>query len=166
MSARPSATVDVIFNSKAWKTAAPAIKKIITRAVTAALKAERIKKPVELSVVLATDAAVQKLNKAYRGKDKPTNVLSFPAGDPSLLGDVVLAYGTVAREARAEKKPFQNHVSHLAVHGVLHLLGYDHEKASEAETMEARETKILAGLGIPDPYAAPAPAVRKARKKT
>lgn len=163
MSARPSATVDVLINAKAWKTAAPTIKKIVERAVAAALAAERIKTPVELSVVLATDAAVQKLNKAYRGKDKPTNVLSFPAGDPSLLGDVVLAYGTVAREARAEEKLFQNHVSHLVVHGVLHLLGYDHERMPEAEKMETRETKILAGLGIPDPYAAPA--VRKARKK-
>ena len=165
MSARPSTTVDVIINAKAWKTAAPGIEKIVERSVAAALTAERIKKPVELSVVLATDAAVRKLNKAYRGKDKPTNVLSFPAGDPSLLGDVVLAYGTVAREAKAENKPFQNHVSHLVVHGVLHLLGYDHEKASEAEIMEARETKILAGLGIPDPYAALAPPVKKSRKK-
>ena len=163
MSARPSATVDVLINAKAWKTAAPTIKKIVERAVAAALAAERIKTPVELSVVLATDAAVQKLNKAYRGKDKPTNVLSFPAGDPSLLGDVVLAYGTVARDARAEEKLCQNHVSHLVVHGVLHLLGYDHERMPEAEKMETRETKILAGLGIPDPYAAPA--VRKARKK-
>ena len=165
MSARPSATVDVMINAKAWKTAAPAIKKIVERAVAAALTAERIKNPVELSVVLATDAAVQKLNKAYSGKDKPTNVLSFPAGDPSLLGDVVLAYGTVAREARTEEKPFQNHVSHLVVHGVLHLLGYDHEQVPEAEKMEARETKILAGLGIPDPYAAPVSVARKARKK-
>ena len=162
MSARPSPTIDVIVKTTTWTTAAPTIKKIVVRAVAGTLTAERIKKPVELSVVLATDAAVQKLNKAYRGKDKPTNVLSFPAGEAALLGDVVLAYGTVAREARAEEKPFQNHVSHLVVHGVLHLLGYDHEKAAEAATMEARETKILAELGIPDPYDAPA---KKTRKK-
>lgn len=165
MSVRPPATVDIVIKAKAWQTAAPGIARIVRRAADAVFAAERIKAPVELSVVLATDAAVQKLNKTYRGKDKPTNVLSFPTGEPALLGDVVLAYGTVAREARGEEKPFQNHVSHLVVHGVLHLLGYDHERMSEAEKMEARETKILASLGVPDPYALPARLARKARKK-
>ncbi|HMN51379.1 MAG TPA: rRNA maturation RNase YbeY, partial [Xanthobacteraceae bacterium] len=94
----------------------------------------------------------------HRGIDKPTNVLSFPAaqinapGAPRLLGDVVLAYGTVAREAAEESKPFLNHAAHLVVHGVLHLLGFDHMNDNDAETMEAKERSILSTLGIPDPY--------------
>ena len=165
MSAIRTATVDVIVNAKAWKTATPSVARLIRRAAEAVFAAEHIRKPVELSVMLTTDLVMRKLNKAYRGKDKPTNVLSFPAGDPLLLGDVVMAYGTVAREARIEAKSFKNHVSHLVVHGVLHLLGYDHERTRDAEEMEKRETKILAKLGIPNPYAPPAAPVRKTRKK-
>jgi probable rRNA maturation factor len=118
-------------------------------------------RPVELAILLADDALVQRLNRDYRGKDKPTNVLSFPAADgsaipdggaPLLLGDVVLAGETVSREARAQRKPMAAHLSHLVVHGVLHLLGYDHVRAGEARRMEALETEVLAGLGIADPY--------------
>jgi probable rRNA maturation factor len=160
------ATIDISINAKAWKTAKPAVARIIRRAATAVFAAERLKNPIELSVVLTTDAAVQKLNKSYRGKDKPTNVLSFPAGDAVLLGDVILAYGTIAREARAQAKSFQNHVSHLVVHGVLHLLGYDHERTADAEKMEKYEIKILAGLGIPDPYAEPVAAPKQKPRRT
>ncbi|PKU23389.1 rRNA maturation RNase YbeY [Telmatospirillum siberiense] len=120
---------------------------------------------VEVSLVLADDAMVQELNRQYRGQDKPTNVLSFAALDgddeiavpdgPLMLGDVVLAFETTTREALAEGKPLADHLSHLLVHGILHLLGYDHLEEAEAEEMEGRERVILAGLGIADPYALP-----------
>jgi probable rRNA maturation factor len=116
--------------------------------------------PCELSLVFSGDAAVKALNGRWRGKDKTTNVLSFPSfpiapGDklPPLLGDVILAYETVEREAREERKPLGNHISHLILHGLLHLLGYDHETDADAEAMEALEREILAKLAIPDPYA-------------
>jgi probable rRNA maturation factor len=114
----------------------------------------------ELGVVFTDDAHVRALNAGWRGKDKATNVLSFPAFPetktgplPPLLGDVVLAAETVAGEAALEGKPLENHISHLVVHGLLHLLGYDHEGDAEAEEMEALERRILARLAIPDPYA-------------
>ena len=113
----------------------------------------------ELSIVFTDDAHVRTLNHAWRGKDAPTNVLSFPAFPlgsrgtlPPLLGDVVLAAETVAREAAAENKPLAHHITHLIVHGILHLIGYDHETDAEAEEMEELERLILAGLDIPDPY--------------
>ena len=114
----------------------------------------------ELSLVFTDDAHIRALNSGWRGKDKPTNVLSFPAfptrrGDalPPMLGDVVLAAETVAAEAAGEGKPLADHITHLIVHGVLHLIGYDHETDAEAEDMEQAERRILAGLAIPDPYA-------------
>lgn len=108
-----------------------------------------------LTVVLSDDAQVQSLNRDYRAKDKPTNVLSFPDGEHGHLGDIILAYETVAREAVEQGKDFNNHMAHLVVHGVLHLLGYDHELGEdEAEDMEAREIAILHRLGIENPYVA------------
>ena len=111
----------------------------------------------ELSIVLTNDDAIRKINAQWRQKDAPTNVLSFPAahmpGAPRMLGDIIIAYETTAREAKEEHKPFANHLSHLAVHGFLHLLGYDHESDAEAEDMERLERDILARLGVPDPYA-------------
>jgi probable rRNA maturation factor len=113
----------------------------------------------EVSVVLADDARLRELNRTWRGKDAPTNVLSFPAWRDSpeeapLLGDVVVAYETTAREAEVDGKPFQHHLAHLVVHGTLHLLGFDHETGeADAERMEATERAALAGIGIPDPYA-------------
>ena len=113
----------------------------------------------ELSLVFSDDARVRTLNADWRGKDKPTNVLSFPAFPgrppgalPPMLGDVVLAAETVALEAADQGKPFTHHVTHLIVHGVLHLIGYDHETEVEANRMENIERRILARLGIPDPY--------------
>lgn len=130
----------------------------------------------ELCIVLANDAFVRTLNKTYRGKDKSTNVLSFPVsampaaagGEPMwvgegrmvLLGDVVLAEETIAREAGEQDKTFADHLSHLVVHGVLHLLGHDHEENVEAEAMEALERDILEDLDIADPYAAEGGRVR------
>ncbi len=116
---------------------------------------------MELCVMLADDAMVRQLNREHRGLDRPTNVLSFPgiprlariAPDmPLTLGDIVLAHETVVAEAAAQDKPVPHHVAHLVVHGVLHLLGYDHEKAGEAEAMEELEIAILARLGIGNPY--------------
>ena len=115
---------------------------------------------VELSLVFTDDAHIRGLNRQWRGKDKPTNVLSFPAFPghagtslPPLLGDIVLAWETVSREAELEEKPLDHHIAHLIVHGLLHLLGYDHEVDDEAETMETLERAALARLAIPDPYA-------------
>lgn len=131
--------------------------------------------PLEISLVFTDDAEQRALNRAWRGKDRPTNVLSFPnmdgpnmdgpdmdgpnlesgenAGVPRLLGDVVLARETVLREAAEQDKSAADHTSHLLVHGVLHLLGYDHEHPDEAEEMESLEREVLARLGIADPYA-------------
>jgi probable rRNA maturation factor len=132
------------------------------RVVTAASKLLELKPagPCEISLVFADDSIVKALNAEWRGKDKPTNVLSFPSfplnpGDklPPLLGDVILAFETTAREAAEEAKPLDHHVSHLILHGFLHLLGYDHETDGQAEEMEVLERRILAKLAIPDPYA-------------
>ncbi len=112
----------------------------------------------EASVMLTDDAQIRELNRTWRGKDKPTNVLSFPAPEqpgangPRHLGDIALAYETLVRESEEESKELSHHFAHLIVHGVLHLLGYDHEVESEAEIMEGLEVKALATLGIADPY--------------
>ncbi|KQT83935.1 rRNA maturation RNase YbeY [Aurantimonas sp. Leaf443] len=131
------------------------------RAIEAALQSARMPAGLasELSVTLADDGTVRALNAEWRGKDKATNVLSFPlvqlaVGDVPgpLLGDLILAHETVAREARSEGKPFAHHFTHLLVHGLLHLIGHDHLVEAQAEAMEALEIEILRGLGIPDPY--------------
>jgi probable rRNA maturation factor len=116
--------------------------------------------PLEISFLLTDDAGARELNRTWRGLDKPTNVLSFPGSgliSPEgvrHLGDVALAFETIAREAEMERKSFADHVAHLVVHGTLHLLGYDHEVESEAETMEGLEVTALARLGVADPYRA------------
>ena len=106
-----------------------------------------------LTLLLAGDAKLHSLNMSFRAKDKPTNVLSFPAEREDYLGDVAIAYGVTRQEAREQKKSFSNHATHLTVHGVLHLLGYDHETAKAAKIMEPLEVEILSELGIGDPYA-------------
>jgi probable rRNA maturation factor len=106
-----------------------------------------------LTILLASDARLKALNTTFRGKDKATNVLSFPARRGDYLGDVAIAYGVTDKEARASRKSFADHATHLAVHGVLHLLGYDHETARAARVMEPLETAILSELGVDDPYA-------------
>ena len=109
-----------------------------------------------ITVLLTDDESVRELNRQFRGKDSATNVLSFPAppNPEDHLGDVALAYGICAREAAEQGKPIAHHLTHLTVHGVLHLLGYDHIGDDEAEAMEGLERVVLAGLGVPDPYAA------------
>ena len=122
--------------------------------------------PPELSLVFTDDASIQEINAEWRGKDKPTNVLSFPAFplEPGkmpgpMLGDIVVARETVEREAVELEKSFEDHLTHLLVHGFLHLFGYDHMETDEAERMEALETRILAVLGLSDPYAGQDPIV-------
>jgi probable rRNA maturation factor len=114
----------------------------------------------EVALLFTDDAAIAEINAEWRGKDKPTNVLSFPApddmplpaGETRPLGDIVLAFGVIAREAAEQSKTLRDHTVHLIVHGTLHLIGYDHEADDEAEEMEQLETGILKGLGISDPY--------------
>ncbi|MBX3512330.1 MAG: rRNA maturation RNase YbeY [Xanthobacteraceae bacterium] len=162
-----SFAIDISLESEDWAKI-PGIEALVRRAAEAALL-DNDAPPSEISVVLSGDEHIRELNKHHRGMDKPTNVLSFPAarmktpaGGPRLLGDVVLAFETCQREAAEEAKPIENHVTHLVVHGVLHLLGYDHEDDDEAETMEGRERQILAKLGIPDPYAERGAAAKRA----
>lgn len=107
----------------------------------------------KITILLADDSRLRALNVSFRGKDKATNVLAFPARHEGYLGDVAIAYGTTAKEAKAQNKSFADHAIHLAVHGVLHLLGYDHETARAAHAMEPLEASILGELGIDDPYA-------------
>src|SRR6202158_6489282 len=154
---------EVLVVAECWQTE-PDAEAIIHRAVAAA--AEIVNAGLgeaELAVMLTDDAGIRTLNSHWRGIDKPTNVLSFPAlaptgaggpdDAPRMLGDIAIAYETTRRQAEDEQKPFDHHLSHLAVHGFLHLIGYDHEKDGDAEVMEALETEILAQLGIPNPYA-------------
>lgn len=129
------------------------------RAAEAAVAvAEETDEDFEVSVMLTDDAHIRELNRTWRQKDKPTNVLSFPAPDqpgaegPRHLGDIALAYETLVRESEEESKALADHFAHLIIHGILHLLGYDHEDEEEAEDMEALEVKALATLGIADPY--------------
>ena len=133
----------------------PGAEEIVRRAVGAVVARDGVTIPpdAELSVALADDAMIRRLNREYRAKDKPTNVLSFPAAHGPLLGDVVIAYETLLGEAREEGLAPADHLTHLTIHGLLHLLGYDHETEAEAVAMEAMETSILAGLGIADPHA-------------
>ncbi|EFM63475.1 conserved hypothetical protein [Brucella sp. NF 2653] len=152
--------IDIMIEAGNWPDEA-SLESLVSKSVAAAWNNLGLKSATsELSVVFTDDASIQLLNGEWRGKDKPTNVLSFPAfpvkagSQPGpLLGDIVIARETVEREAKEEGKPIENHLSHLVVHGFLHLLGYDHETDEEAEVMEAREREILHALAIPDPYA-------------
>ena len=123
----------------------------LTSAAEAARKAARLKGG--FTILLAGDRKLRALNHHFRGKDKPTNVLSFPGAD-GYAGDIALAYGVTKKEAKAAGKTMANHATHLVVHGVLHLAGHDHERPKEARAMEGLEVKILGRLGIADPYAA------------
>jgi len=143
----------------------PDVEAVIQRAIAVAAEmVDADTSEAELAVMLTDDGGIRTLNKNWRGLDKPTNVLSFPAlqltterssqdDAPRMLGDIAIAYETTRREADDEQKRFDHHLSHLAIHGFLHLIGYDHEKDQDAETMETLEREILAQLDIPDPYA-------------
>lgn len=147
--------IDVEIEAQAWTAALPDAE-ALTRTVAEAVLAEERLADRSLVVLLTDDTAVQALNAQFRHKDQPTNVLSFPAppNPEQHLGDVALAYETCAREAAEQGKPLAHHLQHLVAHGVLHLLGYDHMTDEEAADMEGLERIVLAGLGIPDPYAA------------
>jgi probable rRNA maturation factor len=149
--------VEVMVEAAQWKAKRNA-KALLQRAIAAAAAAVPTNGG-EVAIVLTDDNAIRALNRDWRKKNTPTNVLSFPAkearvspGTLRLLGDIVIAYETTEREARAERKPFAHHLTHLAVHGFLHLVGYDHLVDDEAQAMEGLETSILARLGVPDPY--------------
>lgn len=152
-------TIEISRSADGWAGALPDLDALLRGAADAVWEAAG-SGAAELSILLSDDAEMRVLNRDYRGKDKPTNVLSFLSGDagaagcPRLIGDIVLALETIQREAAAQSKPLADHLSHLTVHGVLHLLGHDHETETQAIAMEALETDILCGLGIADPYAA------------
>jgi probable rRNA maturation factor len=169
--------IDILMDSPLWK-AQRGVKAVLQRAIGEAA-AMAATSGGELAIVLTDDSAIRALNRDWRGKDQPTNVLSFPANAPSqalpgkrrkvkvgvasrraaaqwgrvrLLGDIVIAYETLAREALAEQRPFRHHLAHLAVHGFLHLVGHDHAAEAEADVMEAIEIAVLARLNVPNPY--------------
>jgi probable rRNA maturation factor len=152
--------VAVGVHCRQWIEALPDARQLARQAARAAFKAGAgVCGEVELGVVLTGDSEQRRLNRDFRGRDAPTNVLSFaaaagvpPAGAPLLLGDVVLAFETVAQEAAARGRPLADRLTHLVVHGTLHLLGWDHQSEAEAAAMELLETAILAKLGVADPY--------------
>ena len=146
---------DIIFlvDDPKWKTAR-ALRTRLKHAAAEALARSGLKGHSTLTVLLSNDRRLRALNRDFRGKDKATNVLSFPAAsnDQGYRGDIAIAYGVTAREAKEAGKSFADHATHLVVHGVLHLAGYDHERPRDARRMEPLEVKILATLGIADPY--------------
>lgn len=151
-------TLDVVIEDDGWLRVGQ-IESWIANAV-AALARERPDISGAAALALDIDAAVQRLNNDYRGFDKPTNVLSFPSGDATgaHLGDIIFARETIEREAADLGIPLIHHVQHLTLHGLLHLIGYDHESDADADAMEALETRLLAELGVPDPYGHSEPA--------
>jgi probable rRNA maturation factor len=157
-SGRRSSTpeIDIQLVSPLWG-AEPRAEETVRAAIAAAAAAALAKASGEVSVVLTDDAAIRTLNRDWRGIDKPTNVLSFPAAKeaaPELLGDIVIAYETLARECADEDRIFLHHLAHLAVHGFLHLMGYDHQTEAQADAMEALESRIMTLMQMPDPYRA------------
>jgi probable rRNA maturation factor len=152
--ATPPLDIEIVRQSDGWD-GAKIRDDLLSQAALAAFNAAtpNMKKAGEVAILLTGDAEMQALNRQWRGKDTPTNVLSFPSGEQDgHLGDVVLAYETVEREANQQTISIADHAAHLVVHGMLHLLGYDHEQEDEAVKMETLETKILSTLGIADPY--------------
>jgi len=147
--------IEVLVEDDGWRTVLPSAAALAKAAARAVLKAEALSMRTGLCLLLTSDARQQALNTQFRGKPATTNVLSFPApeGTRGHLGDVSLALGVCAREASGQGKPLAAHLQHLTAHGVLHLLGYDHQTSADADSMEAKERAILAQLGVPDPYA-------------
>jgi probable rRNA maturation factor len=159
---KPAIDIELVETSPRWRERLPRRRALCVAAAEAAFATAKPKltRRTEVSVVLADDALVRRLNRQWRRIDGATNVLSFPSLDldlppkaPFLLGDVVLAFETVSREAQEQGKDIADHLRHLVVHGILHLLGYDHDEPGGAEQMEALETQVLARLGVADPYA-------------
>jgi probable rRNA maturation factor len=148
-----SLEVDIVSGSELWR----GHEEGLARALDAAAEQENVEGVV--SVLLGDDAAIAGMNKEFRGKEGPTNVLSFPPATPDppgrsrFLGDIAMAAETIVKEARIQSKSFDHHAAHLVVHGFLHLLGYDHGNEADASRMEKREIEILRSIGIGDPYA-------------
>ena len=148
-------SVDVRVDSALWQ-GQPLAEQTVHTAIAAAAAALATANG-EVSIVLTDDAGIKKLNRDWRGIDKPTNVLSFPAsktGGAKLLGDIVIAYETLTQECEDEGRIFLHHLAHLTVHGFLHLIGYDHQNDSQADEMEGLESKIMSAMNMPDPYLA------------
>lgn len=165
----PSVNIAVILDKPCWGEPASQWESLIKPVALESVRQSSLCLPprAEISILLTDDATIQELNRTYRGHDKPTNVLSFPSLEPKavsdlcaqknvqaplLLGDVALAFETLQRESLAQEKPFEHHLAHLAAHGILHLLGFDHIREDEALAMESLEIKILSSLMIPNPY--------------
>ena len=162
--ARPRPEIEVIVEEPNWRKDKEALglirraARVALRSAAAGRRGARLRvhagkqaAPV-ITILLADDGRLRELNRDFRGRNRPTNVLSFPSADAAYLGDIALAYRTVEREARAQRKRFSHHAAHLALHGVLHLLGYDHLREKETNLMESLEISLLAALGVGDPY--------------
>lgn len=145
--------IDITVSADAWNDEAFDVGQVVRSAVLAAHQQTEL---AEISILLCDDPAIRVLNHTYRDIDKATDTLSFPAdtsaGGATLLGDIVVAYETAAADALAQSKTLAQHLAHLVVHSYLHLIGFDHENDTQAQTMETKERKILASLGIADPY--------------
>ena len=161
MTASGDIAVEVMAPCPSWAQECPKAAALAEEAARLVLRLAKAPAGAVVDITLADDATQRQLNRTWRGNDAPTNVLAFPAADPGmiapfgapvLLGDVVLAFETIRREATEQEKPLADHLRHLVVHGVLHLLGDDHIDDAGAATMEAREIAILAELGVPNPY--------------
>lgn len=146
--------IDIEIEDEAWLAALPDAETLVRATAEATL--DYVEFEGGVVVLLTDDEQVHALNRQFRDQDKATNVLSFPSrlNPEAHLGDVALAFGVCAQEAAAQGKPLADHLQHLVAHGVLHLVGYDHETDAEAHEMEGLERIVLAGLGVPDPYAA------------
>jgi probable rRNA maturation factor len=153
---RTGPEIDVVVEDAGWTALLPEVESLVAGAAQATLAVAASDLEGEIVVMLTNDTEVLQLNARFRGKDAPTNVLSFPAPAtaPDSLGDIALALGVCRAEAAEQGKSLTAHLRHLVAHGVLHLLGYDHETDAEAEAMEAMERRVMAGLGEADPYAA------------
>ena len=163
MSQTTQLNTDLIFSHEAWrdiKHVEPLINRAASKAYETACPLQECKGPHDVAINLANDSDIQALNQQFRGKNAPTNVLSFPFDDefahdrpgPKPLGDIIMALETITLEAGQQQKPIDHHIAHLVVHGMLHLFGYDHMNESEALEMEQLESQILASLSIPCPY--------------
>jgi probable rRNA maturation factor len=142
--------LSIEIEDEGWTAALPTAADLVEQAAVAAKAGH----DGEIAILLTGDETVRDLNRRFLGKDSPTNVLAFPDAGPGRLGDIALAYGVCASEAAEQAKPLADHLRHLVVHGVLHLLGYDHQRDDDASRMEALERRLLAQMSIADPYQA------------
>lgn len=161
---RPNHDIAVMIEDNTWQATDFDCEVFVSHVIDAALEFLAFQRALEISVVLTNNQHIQELNKIYRNQDKPTNVLSFPSllmedllsqpqnNEPLIVGDIILAFEKIEEEAQEQKKSFKDHLAHLTVHGLLHLLGYDHEVEDEAEAMEALEIEILNKLNVANPY--------------